>query len=79
MSHEDEQCLRLGRMVFGMITDVQATPATDVCVAQREVTFPGGKVSIFIVRGDELAALMRKTAEGSFDVVDMPVGPSGVQ
>lgn len=68
MSRDEEQCLKLGQMVVRMIRDLQATPADDVGFARRAVTFPGGEVHLFVVRGSELAEKFEKAADRDYSV-----------
>lgn len=50
MSHTDEQALKLGRMVIGMITDVLTTPAEDEALASCTITTRGPSVILMICK-----------------------------
>lgn len=67
-----------GKMVFGLITDLQVQGGTGYC--RRKVTFPvtqdrsvKGSVEIFVVSSAALADLIEKTIASEYSVADVPV------
>jgi hypothetical protein len=79
--HEEKQLLALGKMVFGMMTDVVLMPQPDEAYARRTVTMPngkGGKHSIeLIVASAGVADVMEAAAAAHFDVHDAPGSKGG--
>lgn len=67
MTHEDEQCLKLGRMIVRMIHDVRETPC-GTAYGRRRVTYPGGAVELFVVKDVELADKFEKAAAKDYSV-----------
>ncbi|HXS98640.1 MAG TPA: hypothetical protein VN736_28785 [Candidatus Limnocylindrales bacterium] len=69
MSRDDEQFLKLGKMVTRMIRDVmERTKARgDEGYARREITFPGGTVSVFIATKDA-GDVFERAADAAFAV-----------
>jgi hypothetical protein len=68
MTHEDEQCLKLGQMVVRMIRDLAALPPGDPAYARRGVTFPGGEVILFVVKDSSLADTIEAAAARDYAV-----------
>ena len=77
MSREEEQMLKLGRMVVRMIHDVRKTSAEAASYATHEVTFPGGSVHLVVCSDRDLLAAMERGAAKKFDVGEM-TPPSAV-
>lgn len=63
MTHEDDQCLKLGKMVLRMIRDLAITAGRETGYARRGVTFPGGEVQLLLVNDPKLADLMEAVAD----------------
>jgi hypothetical protein len=55
MSRDDEQCMKLGKMVVRMIRDLASVPPGVAAYGRRGVTFPGGEVTLFVVKDSRLA------------------------
>jgi hypothetical protein len=70
MTHQDDQCLKLGRILLGMIRELHAQTKGETGYAQRTVTFPGGEVKLFIATG-EVADTFNRVAEAKFSVQDV--------
>ncbi len=68
MTREDDQCLKLGKMVLRMIRDLASTAGRETGYARRGVTFPGGEVHLLIVNDPELAELMEQSADKNYAV-----------
>jgi hypothetical protein len=71
LSREDEQCLRLGREIVRLITDLRSVPAargTDVAYALRDISFPGGRAYIFVTTDKEVAELFDYAASNRYEV-----------
>lgn len=68
MSHEEEQCLKLGQMVVRMIRDLAELPAQDAAYGRRTVTFPGGAVHLFVVKEKNLADVFEAAADKNYSV-----------
>lgn len=68
MRSKDDELLRLGKELFGMISAVHATPPEDVAFSRRRFTFPGGAVHVFVVRGHELAEAFETAAAAQYSV-----------
>ncbi len=69
MTHDDEQCLALGRMIVRMIRDLRVV-GNDEGYARRKVTFPGGEVHVLIANSTELADAMEAGARTKYNVTD---------
>ena len=70
MTHSDNEMLKFGKMVFGMITDVLTvrTPGSDA-YGNKRVTMRGQHaVHVFVIAGDDLAAKVHEII-GSIDNV----------
>jgi hypothetical protein len=68
MTHEDEQCLKFGRMVLGMIRDLGQAAASEIGYCRRHVTFRGGSVELFVVNSAELAEAFDAAAARRYSV-----------
>jgi hypothetical protein len=75
MSHEDQQCLKLGREIVRMIHDVRTVAGTDAGYARRLFTFPGGSVHLLLCNESELADVMERAASGAY-VIEEATPPS---
>lgn len=75
MSHEDEQCLKLGREIVQMIRDVQKVSQGELGYCKRRFTFPGGAVTVFIANSDDLAEVLDRAASGKY-AVENAIPPS---
>jgi hypothetical protein len=69
MTHDDEQCLNLGRMVVRMIRDLQIA-GNDAGYGRQTVTFPGGEMHVILANSAELADAMEAAAREKYDVKD---------
>lgn len=74
MNHNDEEMLKFGRMVFGMITDTLVLAANGDCsYGSRSVTIKGNhRCRVFVVTGDELAEAFEETARRVCVVTEVP-------
>lgn len=68
MSHDDEQCMRLGREVVRMVRDLARATGSDTGYARRGVTFPGGDFQILVVNDPVLADQMEAVADEKYAV-----------
>ena len=72
-TQDQDELTKLGVMVYQMIENVQCTPAEDLAMCRRKITFPGGSVNLFIVRGDELADALNTAVEELCNVQDVTI------
>jgi hypothetical protein len=68
MNHDDEQYLKLGKMVAQMIHDVRKATGDEIGYGRRSVTFPGGEVQLFVVKGSALALTFEAAAARTYAV-----------
>lgn len=75
MSHDDEQCLKLGREIVRMIRDVQKVSQGEPGYCKRRFTFPDGAVTVFIANNEDLAEVLDKAASRKY-AVENAIPPS---
>ncbi len=70
MTHEDEQCLKLGRHVSSMISAVHQVSDASAGYARHNVEYPGGALAIFIAT-EPIAEIFEAAAALACDVTVM--------
>jgi hypothetical protein len=70
LSHEDEQCMKLGREIVRMIRDLAKTAGRERGYALRRFTYPGGEAHIIVANHAEVADVMDKAAAKVFAIAE---------
>jgi hypothetical protein len=69
---KDEACLKMGREVMRMVSDLRHAAGSDAGYARRSVTFAdGSEVQLFIVNKSALADAFEQEAARQYDVLDV--------
>lgn len=80
MTHEDQQCLELGRMVVEMIRDVLSTPKKDEALTSRTITTrDGGRVQLAICKEEETIAELESILAKRMDMVQLHLKRPGAR
>lgn len=70
MTRDEMQFMKLGREVVRMIRDVRAVAKDETGYARRQLTFPGGEVTIFVVNDKRLADLFDKASAAVHEIAE---------
>jgi hypothetical protein len=65
---DDEACLRLGRMLVGMINDLALSAGADKGYGVRKLMFANGQVYLIVANDLDLVELMEGAAAAVFDI-----------
>lgn len=75
MTEHDQKLLGLGRMVYGMITDLAVLPPGDAAFGRKTITYPnaaGGKDAVEIILARKVVAdAMEEAAAMRFAIVNV--------
>jgi hypothetical protein len=68
MTRDDEACLKLGREVSRILSDLRKVAGDETGYARRRITFPGGAVDLFLVNDPKLGDAFEAAASAGYTV-----------
>lgn len=70
MTHEDEQCLKLGREILRMVRDLAKASGGEYGYARRRFTYPGGEAHVILANHKQVADVMDAAAAKAFEIAN---------
>lgn len=70
MSHDDEQCLKLGWEIVRMIRSLDKESSGERGYARRVFTYPGGEAHIILANHKDVADVMDHAAAKAHEIID---------